>query len=92
MTPPSGDLKYLADTGRAIYDGMAKADPQAVWLLQGWTFMNQAGFWKQDRDQGVPRRRAERAHAGPRSLLREPARLEQDARVLRQAVGLVVRV
>lgn len=49
MTPPSGDLKYLADVSRAIYDGMAKADPQAVWLLQGWTFMNQANFWKQDR-------------------------------------------
>ena len=49
MTPPSGDLNYLADVGRAIYEGMAKADPQAVWLLQGWTFMNQAQFWKQER-------------------------------------------
>jgi alpha-N-acetylglucosaminidase len=49
MTPPRGDLPYLAATGRAIYDGMAKADPQAVWLLQGWTFMNQAHYWKQDR-------------------------------------------
>lgn len=49
MTPPSGDLKYLAAIGRAIYDGMAKADPEAVWLLQGWTFMNQGHFWKQDR-------------------------------------------
>ena len=49
MTPPGGDLKYLADTALAIYNGMAQADPQAVWLLQGWTFMNQAQFWKQDR-------------------------------------------
>jgi alpha-N-acetylglucosaminidase len=49
MTPPSGDLTYLANTGRAIYEGMAKADPKAVWFLQGWTFMNQAHFWKQDR-------------------------------------------
>ena len=49
MSPPSGDLKYLAGIGRAIYEGMAKADPKAVWLLQGWTFMNQAQFWKQDR-------------------------------------------
>lgn len=51
MTPPSGDLAYLANTGRAIYEGMAKADPQATWVLQGWTFMNQANFWKQDRIQ-----------------------------------------
>ena len=49
MNPPSGDLTFLANTGRAIYDGMAKADPKAVWLLQGWTFMNQASFWRQDR-------------------------------------------
>ena len=49
MSPPNGDLKYLAGIGRAIYEGMAKADPKAVWLLQGWTFMNQAQFWKQDR-------------------------------------------
>jgi alpha-N-acetylglucosaminidase len=49
MRPPSGDLDYLAKLGRAIYDGMAKTDPQAVWLLQGWTFMNQSSFWKQDR-------------------------------------------
>jgi alpha-N-acetylglucosaminidase len=49
MSPPSGDLKYLADIGRTIYEGMARTDPKAVWLLQGWTFMNQAHFWKQDR-------------------------------------------
>jgi alpha-N-acetylglucosaminidase len=49
MSPPSGDLKYLADIGRAIYEGMARTDPKAVWLLQGWTFMNQAHFWKQER-------------------------------------------
>jgi alpha-N-acetylglucosaminidase len=49
MTPPSGDLKYLARVGRAIYESMARADAQAVWLLQGWTFMNQGQFWSQDR-------------------------------------------
>ncbi len=49
MEPPSGDLEYLAKLGRAIFDGMAKTDSEAVWLLQGWTFMNQARFWKQDR-------------------------------------------
>lgn len=49
MTPPSGELDYLADLGRAIYDGMARYDPEAVWLLQGWTFMNQGVFWTEDR-------------------------------------------
>ena len=49
MRPPSGELPALARTGRAIYEGMAGADPKAVWLLQGWTFMNQAAFWQPDR-------------------------------------------
>ena len=49
MVPPNGDPKYLADLGRAIYDGMAASDPQAVWVLQGWAFMNQRKFWTQPR-------------------------------------------
>ena len=49
MVPPSGDLTYLANAGRAIYAGMAKSDPKAVWLLQSWPFMFQGRFWHQDR-------------------------------------------
>lgn len=49
MVPPNGDPKYLADLGRAIYAGMATSDPQAVWVLQGWAFMNQRHFWTQPR-------------------------------------------
>jgi len=49
MTPPNGDLKYLADLGRAIFDGMAKNDPEAVWVLQGWAFMFKRDFWTQPR-------------------------------------------
>jgi len=49
MTPPSGETSFLAATGRAIYQGMARVDPQAVWVLQGWTFFNQAQFWTQPR-------------------------------------------
>ena len=47
MVPPSGDLKYLDRLSRAIYDGMAKTDPQAVWVLQGWAFMFKRSFWTQ---------------------------------------------
>ena len=49
MTPPSGDTNFLAATARAIYQGMAGTDPAAVWVLQGWTFHNQAQFWTQPR-------------------------------------------
>lgn len=49
MTPPSGETNFLAATGRAIYEGMAQVDPKAAWVLQGWTFYNQAQFWTQPR-------------------------------------------
>ena len=51
MTPPRGDLKYLADLSRAIYNGMSNSDPEAVWVLQGWAFMYNRSFWTQPRIQ-----------------------------------------
>jgi alpha-N-acetylglucosaminidase len=49
MRPPSGDLKYLGNMSKAIYGGMAKNDPEAVWVLQTWIFLNQRNFWTQPR-------------------------------------------
>ena len=49
MKPPSGDTKDLADLSRAIYAGMASHDPQAVWILQTWIFLNKQTFWTQPR-------------------------------------------
>jgi len=49
MTPPSGETDYLANLSRAIYSGMSRSDPAAVWVLQGWTFFNQRRFWSQER-------------------------------------------
>eukprot|EP00756_Hemistasia_phaeocysticola_P026326 Hpha_TRINITY_DN16054_c0_g5::TRINITY_DN16054_c0_g5_i1::g.122297::m.122297/K01205/NAGLU; alpha-N-acetylglucosaminidase len=48
LTPPSGNLDYLASASKAVYAAMAGADPKAVWLMQGWLFLN-TGFWKADR-------------------------------------------
>ncbi|MGZ5566105.1 MAG: alpha-N-acetylglucosaminidase, partial [Limisphaerales bacterium] len=49
MTPPSGDTNFLAATARAIYGGMTNTDPEAIWVLQSWTFLNRAKFWTQPR-------------------------------------------
>ncbi len=46
MQPPSNDPSYLTDLARAVYRGMTASDPQAVWVLQGWLFVNNPGFWK----------------------------------------------
>lgn len=40
-------LQDLAETGRAIADSLVKADPKAVWVMQGWLFHNDPGFWKE---------------------------------------------
>lgn len=51
MVPPKGDLAYLSHLSHAIYNGMAQNDEQAVWVLQGWAFMNKRTFWTQPRLQ-----------------------------------------
>ena len=53
MIPPSGDTNYLAGIGRAIFDGMNRTDPQAVWVLQGWPFFFARDFWSQPRIEAV---------------------------------------
>jgi len=46
MSPPSNDPKFLAGMGKAVYQAMAAADPEAVWVMQGWIFVNNPKFWK----------------------------------------------
>jgi len=53
MIPPSGELTYLGAIGKSIYDGLAKTDPQAVWVLQGWPFFFARQFWTQPRIEAV---------------------------------------
>ncbi|MBJ6367694.1 alpha-N-acetylglucosaminidase [Snuella sp. CAU 1569] len=49
MTPPSGETSYLENLGKAIFRGMSKSDPEAVWVFQTWTFWHQSKFWTQPR-------------------------------------------
>lgn len=45
MSPPSADPTYLAAASRAVYEGMAAEDPQALWVMQGWSFVFDK-FWE----------------------------------------------
>jgi alpha-N-acetylglucosaminidase len=47
MTPPSGDSTFLDNMVRTIYETMAKSDPQAVWVMQGWMFYFKEKFWQE---------------------------------------------
>jgi alpha-N-acetylglucosaminidase len=43
--PPTNDPSYLADISRKVYQSMAVADPEAVWVMQGWLFYHDRSFW-----------------------------------------------
>jgi len=48
MTPQVSEKTKLEDleaAGRAVYDAIAAGDPNGVWVMQGWLFLNDRGFW-----------------------------------------------
>jgi alpha-N-acetylglucosaminidase len=47
LDPPSADPSYLAAASDAVYQGMAIADPKALWLMQGWLFRSE--WWTNER-------------------------------------------
>jgi alpha-N-acetylglucosaminidase len=53
MSPPSSDPAFLERMGMAVYEAMSGADPEAVWLMQGWLFYNNAGFWKEPQTKAL---------------------------------------
>lgn len=44
--PPTDDPAYLSKLSERIYQGMQQADPDAVWVMQGWLFYSDRKFWK----------------------------------------------
>lgn len=61
VDPPSGDTAFLRRLGSQVYAAMREADPQAVWVMQGWFFYFRREFWTPERGraflQGVPENR-----------------------------------
>ncbi len=46
MPPPNRDPAFLDAMGKAVYEAMRAGDPDAVWVLQGWLFVNAPDFWQ----------------------------------------------
>ena len=46
MQPRTSSTTYLAQASKAVYEAMASADEKAVWLVQGWLFVSDPGFWQ----------------------------------------------
>jgi hypothetical protein len=47
QVPVSDSARYreLAQFGEAVYSSIASADPDGVWVMQGWLFYNDRTFW-----------------------------------------------
>ena len=44
--PTNNDPAFLRSMGGSIHRAMSKADPEAIWVLQGWLFVNAPQFWQ----------------------------------------------
>lgn len=47
--PYSGDLDYLRNVTSNTIQSLKAADPNAIWLLQGWLFYSSESFWTNER-------------------------------------------
>lgn len=47
--PYSGDLNYLQNVTRQTWKSMKSADPDAIWMMQGWLFYSLSDFWTEER-------------------------------------------
>jgi alpha-N-acetylglucosaminidase len=56
--PASGDLGYLANVSLNTWKSLKAADPDSIWVMQGWLFSSSSAFWTNDRIEaflgGVP--------------------------------------
>jgi alpha-N-acetylglucosaminidase len=43
--PPSDEPAFLSKLSARVYEGMKQADPEAVWVMQGWLFYSDRKFW-----------------------------------------------
>ena len=68
---------------------MRDADPEAVWVMQGWLFVNNPGFWKPPQGRALLTSVPDDQLIAARPHVRVRPRLEEDGGLLRQAVGLL---
>ena len=47
--PTSGDLSYLQNVSYYTWKSLKNADPDAIWMMQGWLFFSNEAFWTDQR-------------------------------------------
>ncbi|XP_077549100.1 alpha-N-acetylglucosaminidase-like isoform X1 [Haemaphysalis longicornis] len=53
LNPPSGNLTFVRHSGKAVYKALMEADPDAVWVMQGWLFISDPVFWTPKRAEAL---------------------------------------
>lgn len=53
--PPSDDPEFLGKLSARVYEGMRQADPDAIWVMQGWLFYSDRKFWKEPQTEALLR-------------------------------------
>lgn len=51
LNPYSGNLTYLHNIATSTIQSLKAADPNAIWLMQGWLFYSASNFWTNERVQ-----------------------------------------
>jgi len=51
--PPSNDPEYLSKLSGKVFQGMKDADPEAIWVMQGWLFYSHRKFWEIPQMKGL---------------------------------------
>jgi alpha-N-acetylglucosaminidase len=47
--PKETEIADLAECGRAVFESLHAANPDAVWVMQGWLFYNARNYWSNAR-------------------------------------------
>ncbi|XP_023220747.1 alpha-N-acetylglucosaminidase-like [Centruroides sculpturatus] len=53
MSPPSSQPSFLRTCGQAVFRSLVSVDPKAIWLMQGWLFVNDPSFWQPAQAQAL---------------------------------------
>lgn len=53
MIPPSQEYDYLNNVAENVYGSMADVDPEAVWVMQGWMFLDRPHIWGETQMRGL---------------------------------------
>ncbi|KYR01341.1 alpha-N-acetylglucosaminidase [Tieghemostelium lacteum] len=58
LDPPSNQTDYLRNTSVSMFNNLIQADPDAIWVLQGWFLVNDQEFWQPNQTEaflsGIP--------------------------------------